>query len=269
MIIPLTSTKNENIKNTVKLIEKSRQRRLEKMTVVEGINEIKNLIKAGYEIQKIFFSQDITDENSVRLLFGNIIFESVPVYKCSADIFSKISYRESTGGIVCVVKTREKLLNEIDVSLNEIIIVIESIEKPGNLGAVCRIADGAGIKTVLVCDPLCDIYNPNTVRSSIGCVFNIDVISADSSTVFNWLKLNSYNIFAAELKNSNFYYSYSYKQRSALVFGTEAYGLSDFWINNSDHRIKIPMLGINDSLNISVSVAVIVYEALRQRNFLV
>lgn len=268
MIIPISSVKNENIKQAVRLLEKSKERRKEKLTVVEGINEINNLLKSGIEIVKIFFYSSLISEHELTKIFDESIIKSVPIYSCSKEVFSKISYRKTTGGIVCIVRTPEKSIEDIKIENDELIIVLESIEKPGNLGAVCRIADGSGIRNVIVCDQLSDIYNPNTIRSSIGCVFNVNVVSANSSSVFAWLKSKGYKIYAAELNNSNYYYNFNYNEKSAFVFGTEAYGLSDFWLTNSDYRIKIPMLGINDSLNISVSVAVIVYEALRQRSVL-
>ncbi len=264
MIISLTSPKNDNIKRVVQLIEKSKIRKATGMAVVEGINEIRNAMKAGLSIEKIFYSADITNFQQVKKEINQAL-DKIPVYECSAEAFKKISYRENSGGIVLVVKTPEQNFRSLKLSDKELIIVLEAVEKPGNLGAVCRIADGAGVRNIIVCDPKSDIYNPNTIRSSIGTVFNMNIISTDSDSAHEWLKSNNFKILAAELQNSNYHFNIDYRGKTAVVFGTEAYGLTDFWIKNSDERIKIPMLGVNDSLNVSVSVGVIIYEAIRQR----
>jgi TrmH family RNA methyltransferase len=264
MIISLTSPKNDNIKQVVQLLEKSKIRKATGMAVVEGIHEIRNSLKAGLSIEKIFYSAEITNFENVKKEINQDL-DKIQVYECTPEVFKKISYRENSGGIVLVIKNPERNFQSLKFADNELLIVLESVEKPGNLGAICRIADGAGLRNIIVCDPKSDIYNPNSIRSSIGTVFNMNIISTDLNTAYEWLKLNNFKIFAAELQNSNYHFNVDYHGRTALVFGTEANGLTDFWIKNSNERIKIPMLGINDSLNVSVSVGVIIYEALRQR----
>jgi len=151
------------------------------------------------------------------------------------------------------------------LSANPFIIVLESVEKPGNLGAILRTADAAKVDAVIVCDPKTDIYNPNTIRSSIGCVFTKQIVTCASEEAFHWLKQAGINIFAAELSASEFYHKTDLSKPSALVLGAEACGLTDYWLRNADHRIKIPMRGLTDSLNVSVSAAIITFEAMRQR----
>ena len=147
------------------------------------------------------------------------------------------------------------------------IILLESVEKPGNLGAVLRTADAAAVDAVIVCDPLTDLYNPNVIRSGVGGLFTVQTAVCSSEDAFIWLKSRNINIYAAELQASEFYQNIDFRQPSAIVMGTEAEGLTDFWINNVTKRIKIPMLGKIDSLNVSVSTAVITFEAMRQRGY--
>jgi TrmH family RNA methyltransferase len=145
--------------------------------------------------------------------------------------------------------------------------VLEAVEKPGNLGAILRTADAAAVDAVIVCDPLCDLYNPNVVRSSVGCLFTVQTAVCSSQQALDWMRRHKINILAAELQASQWYHQTDMRLSTAIVMGTEADGLSSFWLNNADERIKIPMRGYIDSLNVSVSTAVLCFEAMRQRGF--
>ncbi|MDD2635813.1 MAG: RNA methyltransferase [Bacteroidales bacterium] len=268
MITKITSVKNKLIKNLVLLHSKSRARREQGLIIIEGIKEIQLALMTNIEIQQLYYCVDIITKDEV----DNIIGETsslIEYFEVSKEVYNKISYRESTGGIVVVARTPIKSLNELKPANNSIFVVLESVEKPGNLGAIARIADGAGVSGIIVSDPRADVFNPNSIRASLGCVFTTDIVVADTQQTIDWLKMNNIKICAAELNASEKYHNLNLRGKIALVFGTEATGLTEKWIKLADQRLKIPMLGQIDSLNVSASVAVVVYEAMRQRNFVV
>jgi len=268
MITIITSSKNKLIKDIVLLQSKSRERRKQNRIIIEGQKEISLAVDASVKIDKVFFCPIIIDIESVSELLKDDELD-LDYYELSKDAYSKISYRESTGGIVVIAETPEKNLKDLNVQEQSIYIILESVEKPGNLGAIARVADGAGVDGIIVCDSRTDIYNPNAIRASLGCVFTNDIVVTEYDDVHEWLEENRIESYAAELTAAEFYHKTDLSGKVALVFGTEATGLTQKWINNANHRIKIPMAGHIDSLNVSTSVAVLVYEAKRQRNFLV
>lgn len=268
MIIKITSLKNNVIKEIVDLQTKSKLRKSLGLAVIEGIKEIEIAINSGLTLDKVLFCPKIIDFEQVKKICGEKI-NSANIYELSEQAFSKISYRETTGGLVVIAKTNNYSLESIKITQKSLFIILESVEKPGNLGAIARIADAANVDAIIVCDPLADVYNPNAIRASLGCVFSVKIINSNSENVFSWLRKNDIISYAAELRASEFYHKFDYNKASAIVFGTEASGLSEKWINFADKRIKIPMLGSIDSLNVSTSVAVMTFEILRQRNFLV
>jgi TrmH family RNA methyltransferase len=148
-----------------------------------------------------------------------------------------------------------------------LVLILEGVEKPGNLGAVLRTADAAAVDAVIICDPQTDFYNPNVIRSSVGCIFTNQLAAASSEETIEWLRKNNIAIFCTYLKASKSYHLTDFTQPSAIVMGTEATGLSDVWVKNSTANIIIPMLGKIDSMNVSNAAAVVVYEAMRQREF--
>ena len=266
-MIKITSTQNGLIKEVINLQLKSKERKKRNLIVIEGKKEISLAVKANVEIQKIFYCPSIINYSEVCEIVGNTNIENILVYEVSYDIYSKISYRETTGGIIATGKFKEKKLEDLKPSKNSVYIILESVEKPGNLGAICRVADAAKVDAVIICDQNTDIYNPNSIRSSLGCVFTINVVNANFKEISRWLKAENITSYAAELTAAEFYQNVDFNGNIALIFGTEATGLTNKWINNADHRIKIPMRGIIDSLNVTTSVAIIVFEAMRQRGF--
>ncbi len=267
MFNKVSSVKNKNVKNVLLLQSKSRERKKQNLIVVEGIKECDLAIKAGVKIKQLYFCPNIIDDSKIKI-FLKFVTEG-NIYEISQDVFSKISYRESTGGILIVAEPPQKLISDLSVNNDSLFIVLESVEKPGNLGAIARVADGAGVDGIIVCDSRTDIYNPNAIRASLGCVFTNDIVVTEYDDVQNWLQKNQIKSYAAELTAAEFYHKTELAGKIALVFGTEATGLTNKWIDNADFRIKIPMAGYIDSLNVSTSVAVLVYEAKRQRDFLV
>ena len=195
-----------------------------------------------------------------------ILEKAGQIIEVPRELYEKIAYRGSTEGMIAEVKVRERKLDELEIKENPLVVVLEGVEKPGNLGAVLRSADAAGADAVLVCDPLTDLYNPNLIRASIGAVFTVPVVCCGSQEAIGWLKDNHIKIYTAQLQDSSWYYDADMKGGTAIVVGTEATGLTDAWRQAADAHIRIPMLGELYSLNASVSAAILLYEAVRQRN---
>ena len=279
-ITSITSLQNERIKNLMNLSEKSKFRRRTGLFVVEGYREVLHCIEAGFEIDSIFFNAAIVDDAQLKDIeektsasgkgSGN---SATRFYSLGKEVYAKVAYRESTEGIIAIVHEKSLSLNDIKLPYgknkgkddNPLILVVESVEKPGNLGALLRTADACGIDAVLVCDPLTDLYNPNLIRASLGGIFTQQVVACTNEEAYQWLKKHGISIFTAQLQDSQWYYDTDFIQSSAIVMGNEATGLTDFWRKVSDSKIKIPMLGELDSLNVSVSAAILCYEAVRQR----
>ncbi len=262
----ITSNVNPKIKEVVALLEKSKQRRKASLFVVEGLREIQSCINHNYKIKSIFFNQEIV---SLSQLEDMNLPDDVKLMSVSANVYSKIAYRETTEGIVAVVEEKRLELKDIEFGRKwekPFVLVLESVEKPGNLGALLRTADACGVDAVLVCDPLTDLYNPNLIRSSLGGIFTNQVVACTNQQALEWLREHNINIYTAQLQDSKWYYQTDMTSATAIVMGTESTGLTDFWRNESNGKIKIPMLGEMDSLNVSVSAAVLCYEAVRQRS---
>ncbi len=262
MHFKITSTQNPKVKSLLAL-EKPRERRKQQLFVIEGKREIGLAIEAGYKIGNLFFCDEIvTEKELAELPLADRLL--IPVSK---DVFDKIAVRESTGGILAVAEQKTHRLAEIKLRKNPLILILEGVEKPGNLGAVLRTADAAAVDAVIICDPQTDFYNPNVIRSSVGCVFTNQVAAATSEETIDWLHNNHVSIFCTYLKSSKAYHQTDFTQSSAIVMGTEATGLSDIWVKNATSNIIIPMRGKIDSMNVSNAAAVVVFEAMRQREF--
>jgi RNA methyltransferase, TrmH family len=262
MHIKITSTQNPKVKSLLSL-EKPRERRKQCLFIVEGAQEVRMALEAGYKIGNIFFCEEIMDQKES----GDLLRDDKLLVPVSREVFDKIAVRESTGGILAVAEQKTHRLEDIVLSKNPLLMILEAVEKPGNLGAILRTADAAGVDAVIICDPQTDFYNPNVIRSSVGCLFTKQIASATSEETIAWLKKNNIQIFCTYLKASNPYHEVDYMQSSAIVMGTEATGLSDIWVKNATANIIIPMLGKIDSMNVSNAAAVVVYEAMRQRGF--
>ena len=182
------------------------------------------------------------------------------------SLYRKVAYRESTEGIIAEVECKERRLEDLELSERPLVMVLESVEKPGNLGAVLRSADAARADAVIVCDPLTDLYNPNLIRASLGGIFTVPTVAATSEETIAWLQAHGIRILTAQLQDSSWYYETDMTGGTALVMGTESTGLTDVWRRAADAHIRIPMLGRLDSLNVSVSAAILLFEAVRQRN---
>ena len=260
----VSSLQNPKIKNLVKL-QKASERNAQNVFIVEGLKEINLAINANYIPQSVFWCPEMGLREKELLHLFNLCKN---VYSISKDAFEKIAYREGSDGLIVVFEQQKQSLQSIKLSSNPLIIILEAVEKPGNLGAILRTADAANVDLVIICDPRTDLFNPNVIRSSIGCLFTNQIVACSNNEALVWLKKNKIKSYAAALvKGSKPYHTFNFKTRTALIMGTEADGLSDFWLANADEKIIIPMQGKIDSLNVSVSTAIIVFEVIRQRDF--
>ncbi len=255
----ITSLQNARIKHLVQLQQKSSERRLTGLFVVEGQRELMHCVEAGYDVESVFVCQRSKDE-------GQRLFGTHTSFTVTPAVYEKIAYRGSTEGIVAVVRQRPLTLRDLHLSPSPLIMVLESVEKPGNLGAVLRSADAAKADAVIVCDPLTDLYNPNLIRASLGALFCVPTVACTTAECIPFLKERGIQILTAQLQDSNLYYDTDMRQPTAIVMGTESTGLTDTWRQAADAHIRIPMLGRMDSLNVSVSAAILLFEAVRQRN---
>lgn len=266
----ITSAQNAKIKELLALQEKSKERRKKGLFVVEGKREIIHCVEAGYEPLTFFICRDIITEKEFGSIMGaveeNFCGMTCQIIEIPQHLYDKVAYRGGTEGVIAEMHCKEMALDNLRMKENPLVVVLESVEKPGNLGAVLRSADASGVDAVIVCDPLTDMYNPNLIRSSIGAIFTVPVATATSEEAIAWLKNNGIKIYTAQLQDSEWYYDTDMKGGTAIVMGTEATGLTDVWRKAADAHIKIPMLGRLDSLNVSVSAAILMFEAVRQRN---
>lgn len=262
----ITSLQNPAIKNIVKL-SKSKERKDQGLFVIEGARELSLALQSGYLPQAVYVCREMFEKSKYPRLLDSLGIPHANIFEISLPVFEKIAYRENSDGIVALAKPKEHGLTDLKLSANPFLILLESVEKPGNLGAILRTADAAAVDGVIICDPQTDLYNPNVIRSSVGGIFTVQTAVCSSEEAYTWLQELNIRSFAAELQAAEFYQQTDFSKPSAIVMGTEADGLSDFWLNKATKRIKIPMRGKIDSLNVSVSTAVLTFEAMRQRGF--
>ncbi|MBP5521435.1 MAG: RNA methyltransferase [Bacteroidales bacterium] len=290
----ITSAQNPKVKRLLALQKDSSLRRESGLFVVEGRRELEHCMAAGFEPDTVFVCPDLygpgdtVPRNVAPLIPPPALRSWAPpvhaatgghgsgaqvsgsqksyrVIEVSREVYDKVAYRGGTEGVIAEMKARERRLDDLDLPGNPLIMVLEAVEKPGNLGAVLRSADAAGADAVIICDPLTDLYNPNLIRASIGAVFTVPVAVCSSAEAIEWLKSRGIRILTAQLQDSSLYYDCDMRSGTALVMGTESTGLTQQWREAADAHIRIPMLGALDSLNVSVSAAILLFEAVRQR----
>jgi TrmH family RNA methyltransferase len=254
----ITSLQNPRVKQIVKLRDDKRQRRETGLMLVEGVDEIQLALAAGHKPQTLLSAPELASRQIDRVDAENITVNRA--------VFEKISYRENPDGWLGIFPIPQTSLDDLQVSESPLVIVAESIEKPGNLGAILRTADAAHVDAFLVCDPRVDMWNPNVVRASRGAVFSVPVVESDNASVLEWLKMRKMRVLAATPSAETIYSDVNLRQPTAIAVGTEDRGLTDFWMSNADVKVRIPMMGRVNSLNVSVSAALIIYEAVRQRS---
>lgn len=244
------------------LQEKAKNRKQTGTFLIEGVREISLAVKGKYEIETILFYPEICNEIEAKKLAPNA--ELIEINK---DVFQKLSYRETTEGVLAVAKSKSLQLSDLKLSATPLILVAEAPEKPGNIGALLRTADAANLDAVIIANPKSDLYNPNIVRSSVGCLFTNQIATATTAEIISFLKEKNINFYCATLQNSTSYHTQDFTQPTALIVGTEATGLTQEWRDAATQNIIIPMQGEIDSMNVSVAAAILIFEAKRQRGF--
>lgn len=259
----IESPQNAQIKHLVTLREKSRTRRAQGVFLLEGLRELGLALQAGWRLRQFYYCPAIVAPEA----FASLLPAGIRPIDLSEAAYRKAAVREGTEGVLAVMEARELRLDQIPLSPKPFVIILEAVEKPGNLGAVLRTADAARADAVLICDPLTDLYNPNVIRSSVGCLFTVPTAVAPAEEIYAWLQARGIAAYAATLQAAQWYHQTDLSGPSAIVMGTEATGLGTFWREHATANIKIPMRGAIDSLNVSVSTAILSFEAMRQRNF--
>jgi TrmH family RNA methyltransferase len=256
----ITSLSNSLIKHLLLLQKKSKLRSSGNEFVIEGVQELTYAIESNYKLKQVLVCNDIF-ENTIEL--NDLDFEVIEISK---EVFEKIAYRSSTGGIIAIATAKSLSVDDLHFETKTpLILVAEAPEKPGNIGALLRTCDAANLDAVIIANPKTDLYNPNIIRSSVGTVFTNKIATGSTLEIIEYLKKNNINIFAAALQNSNSYLQEDFTEATAVVVGTEHDGLSENWRSQAYKVVKIPMEGKVDSLNVSVSASILIFEAKRQR----
>ncbi|GAA4817720.1 RNA methyltransferase [Litoribaculum gwangyangense] len=264
MLKQIFSLQNPFIKQLVQLKDKSRERRKSGTFLIEGVREISLAVKGNYEIETILFYPEFFSQEQLN----NLKAQQLNTIEISKDIYEKLAYRDTTEGVLAIAKSKNHAIEDLKLSTqNPLILVAEAPEKPGNIGAILRTADAANVEAVIIANPKTDLYNPNIIRSSVGCVFTNQIATGSTSDIIAFLKSKNINIYCAALQASVNYHTQDFKKPTAIVVGTEATGLSDDWLKSSTQNIIIPMQGDIDSMNVSVASGILIFEARRQRNF--
>lgn len=261
----ITSTGNPRVKEALRLRGK-RGRAEGEHILIDGVREIGRAVDAGVAIEEVFFCDAILAGADAAALLKGIASGGARVTQVNESVFDKIRYGDRTGGLVAVAQRPKRSLEDLRVSSNPLIAVVEGLEKPGNLGAIVRTADAAGVEAVLVADPGTDVYGPNVIRASVGTVFCVSVVEVAAHEAVAWLKSHEFQIIAASPEAGDAYTEVDFTGRVALVFGAEAEGLTRIWLQADVLQASVPMLGKADSLNVATTAALFFYEALRQRN---
>jgi len=260
----ISSFQNPLIKQVVQLQEKSKYRKKYGQFIIEGKREIELAIKGNYRVVTLFINPEIVSSDQLAIISK----AASEIIEISDTIFKKLTYRSTTEGVLAIVKAKDKALNDLKFkNKNPLVLIAEAPEKPGNIGALLRTADAANLDAVIIANPKTDFYNPNIIRSSVGCVFTIPIATGTTSEIISFLKENNIAIYSSSLLAAKPYYECNFKLGSAIIVGTEATGLSKEWLNVSDYNIIIPMQGEIDSMNVSVAAGIIIFEAKRQRGF--
>ncbi len=266
MVKIITSLTNPLVKHITLLSEKSKLRRETRTLVVEGQREVLLALKGHYQLKTLVFNPTILSFNQLHNLYGQIVLET-ELIEVSNQVYDKLAYREGTEGVIGIFHEKEQTLEGIVLpDQNPLILVAEAPEKPGNIGALLRTVDAAGVDACIIANPNTDMYNPNIIRASIGCVFTTQTVSESTASIIAWLKARKIKIVCATIADDSVScYDVDFTVPTAIVVGTESTGLSEAWIEAADHNVLIPMRGQIDSMNVSVSASILMYEAVRQR----
>lgn len=259
----IDSLGNPLIKKVVKYQQKASERKKDGLFVIEGVREVSLALQSGVEITSLFVCNEYYRESKE---YPVNIGRAKELISVSVSVYDKMAYRAGAEGILAIARQFDTSLDRLQLSPMPLLVVIEAVEKPGNLGAILRTADAAGVDGLIICDQHTDIFNPNAIRSGLGCVFSVKVAVCSREEFFKWSLQQGISTMIASVQATMPYYDASYTKPVALAFGTEANGLSPQWYEFSREQLKIPMAGQIDSLNVSVSAAILIFEAVRQRS---
>ena len=260
----LTSFANPRVKATSALRDR-RQRDRTGLTLIDGARELRRALEAGVTVVEAFVCEPLLAGLDARVVFDRLRANGTTLHTTSEPVFAKLAFGERAEGIVAVVQIPTTRLDDLALPPVPLVVVIEGVEKPGNVGALLRSADGAGVDAVVVASPRTDLFNPNAIRASAGTIFSVPLAVAATADVIAWLRARSIRIVAAQVEAERLYTATNLRGPVAIVVGAEDDGLTDAWTGPEVDAVRLPMLGVADSLNVSVSGAVLLYEARRQR----
>jgi TrmH family RNA methyltransferase len=260
----ITSAANPRVKTAAKLRER-RGRDEQRRIIIDGVREIARALAAGIELIELYYFPGLATDHEHQHLLKRAGEGRATLIEVPPHVIEKLAFGQRVEGVVAVAKQPQRSLADLVPPPNSLIAVIEGVEKPGNLGAILRTADAAGVAAVIVAGGGTDLYNPNAIRASLGAIFTVPVCAAPSPAVLDWLRARGYRMLAARVDGANDYAAADYRGPLALILGSEAHGLSDLWRGDDIGSVKLPLLGQVDSLNLSATAAVLFYEALRQR----
>jgi TrmH family RNA methyltransferase len=261
---PITSLANLRVKAAVRLRDR-RERETTGLTIVDGAREILRALDAGVQVATIFIAEDLLRTPEAHLVAEQVGHRPTTI-AVSPAVLARIAYGERSDGLVAIVRTPQMTLADLVVPDDALVVVLEGVEKPGNLGAVLRTADGAGAYAVIAADPRTDPYNPNVIRASLGTIFALPFVAATTEETLIWLREHGIRPLAAIVDAATDYAAADLRGPLAIVLGSEAGGLTTAWRDPGVTPISIPMHGIADSLNVSIAAAIVLYEAIRQRS---
>ena len=259
----ISSPQNPGVKRVMRLRSK-KGRDAKNLTIVEGVREVRQALAAGFRFSAVYVCREGVYRCPPEII-QELEAAKIKVFDTACTVYDKIAYGDRIEGVLALVEPPEIKLSDLALGANPLLIVLERVEKPGNLGAILRTADAAGVDAVIVCDELCDIHNPNVIRASLGAIFAVPTVSCTSQEALTFFRERGIKTIAAVVQANENLFIKDLTGPCAIVLGSEQDGLSDLWVKNSDIKLRIPMKGKVDSLNVSVSAAVMVYEAVRQR----
>jgi TrmH family RNA methyltransferase len=261
----ITSLQNPRLKRLIRLRDR-RPRDEEHAFLVEGYREVRRALEKKVALDEVYFSMEWFLGVNEPALLAEAEAAGAKLFELSKDAFAKVAYRERPDGILAVAPQWRRALADLTLSAKPFILVVEAIEKPGNLGTILRSADAAGCDAVIVCDPVTDLFNPNVVRASTGVLFSVPCVVEESATVLAWLKERGIRTVSTTPAAKALYSDTDLGGPLAIIMGSEQYGLSEFWLKNADVPVRIPMAGQADSLNVAMAALITLFEAVRQRS---
>ncbi len=262
---PIRSPDNPKFKAALNLLSNRGRQKQDRIAIL-GDREVRCAVAAGTPIDEVFICPEALSIEQLSFAEQHFATKFVPVWELPAELFGKFVYGERKDKVLAIAKRPDVAMDLLRPSPHSLVIVLESVEKPGNIGAIARSADAVGADALVLADPICDLFHPNCIRASMGCVFSLQTAIGSSDEVRSWLEQQDMSIITARTDASPIYTTVDLRPATAIVLGNEAQGLSEFWRGRGIHEVRLPMRGAADSLNVSVTAAVLMFEAARQRS---